>query len=94
MPILGETYEGHYIYQDICNVFMESDYVEFDYVDLFTLKDVVVKKEQATTYITIESSIFQISGNLTYDSKWKGNNLIIALPGVIKVRFFDMEGDD
>jgi hypothetical protein len=45
MPILGETYEGHYIYQDICNVFMESDYVEFDYVDLFTLKDVVVKKE-------------------------------------------------
>jgi Oxysterol-binding protein len=51
MPILGETYEGHYIYQDIANVWMESDYVQFDYVDLLSLRDVVVKKEQATTYI-------------------------------------------
>jgi len=33
---------------------MESDYVEFDYVDLLSLKDVVVKKEQATTYINID----------------------------------------
>lgn len=54
MPILGETYEGHFIYQDISNVFMESDYVEFDYVDLLSLKDVVVRKEQATTYIMME----------------------------------------
>ena len=54
MPILGETYEGHYIYQDIANVWMESDYVEFDYVDLLSLKDVVVKKELATTYIEVE----------------------------------------
>jgi len=23
MPILGETYEGHYIYQEITNVFMD-----------------------------------------------------------------------
>jgi hypothetical protein len=55
MPILGETYEGHYIYQEITNVFMESDYVEFDYVDLLSLKDVIVRKEQATTFIHIES---------------------------------------
>jgi hypothetical protein len=51
MPILGETYEGHYIYQDISNVFMESDYVEHEYVDLLSLRDVRVKKELATTYI-------------------------------------------
>jgi hypothetical protein len=24
----------------------------------------------------------------------KGNNLIIGMPGVLKVRFFDLEGDD
>ncbi len=34
---------------------MESDYVEFDYVDLLSLKDVIVRKEQATTFIHIES---------------------------------------
>jgi hypothetical protein len=45
MPILGETYEGHFIYQDIANVNMESDYVEFEYVDLLSLKDVTVRKE-------------------------------------------------
>lgn len=74
---------------------MESDYVEFDYVDLLTLKDVVVKKELATTYISIDGpkKHFQIYGNLSYDSKWKGNNLIISLPGVLKVKFFDMEGE-
>lgn len=33
---------------------MESDYVEFEYIDRLTLKDVVVKKENATTYINIE----------------------------------------
>lgn len=74
---------------------MESDYVEFDYVDLLTLKDVVVKKELATTYLQIEGgpkgSQFQISGHLSYDSKWKGNNLIIGLPGVLKVKFTDSE---
>jgi hypothetical protein len=98
MPILGETYEGHYIYQDISNVFMESDYVEHEYVDLLSLRDVRVKKELATTYIQVEGgpqgSQFQISGNLSYDSKWKGNNLIIGLPGVLKVRFFDAENGD
>ena len=54
MPIIGETFEGHYIYHDVSNIYMESDYVEFDYVDLLTLKDVVVKKELATTYISID----------------------------------------
>jgi len=92
MPILGETYEGHYIYQDIASVFMESDYVEFDYVDLLTLRDVIVRKEQATTYIQIEGNGYEISGNLTYDSRWKGNNLVIALPGHLRVKFVDLEG--
>ena len=54
MPVLGETYEGHYIYQDITNIQMESDYVEFEYIDRLTLKDVVIKKELATTYINID----------------------------------------
>ena len=45
MPTLGETFEGHYIYQDISNIYMESDYVEYDYVDLLSLKDIIVKKE-------------------------------------------------
>jgi len=97
MPTLGETYEGTYIYQEVSNVYMESDYVEFEYIDLLSLKDVVVKKELATTYIQIESSqkgSYSISGNLTYDSKWKGNNLIIALPGVLKVRYRDAEGGE
>ncbi|TNV83086.1 hypothetical protein FGO68_gene1895 [Halteria grandinella] len=94
MPILGETYEGHYIYQDIAQVFMESDYVEFDYVDLLTLRDVIVRKEQATTYIQIEGHGYEISGNLTYDSRWKGNNLVIALPGHLRVKFVDLEGQD
>ena len=104
MPILGETYEGHYIQSDITNVFMESDYVAYDYVDLLSLKDVVINKELATTYIQIESSdkssrlgqagTFEISGNLTYDYKMRGNNLVIGLPGVLRVRFPNMEGDD
>jgi hypothetical protein len=53
MPIIGETFEGHYIYQEISDIFMESDYVEYDYVDLLTLKDVIIKKELPTTYIHI-----------------------------------------
>jgi len=104
MPILGETYEGHYIQSDITNVFMESDYVAYDYVDLLSLKDVIINKELATTYILVESSekssrlgqagTFEISGNLSYDYKMRGNNLVIGLPGVLKVRFFNMEGED
>jgi len=94
-PNLGETFEGHYIYHEITNVYMESDFVEHEYVDLLTLKDVVVSKELPTTYIHIESpGNFEIYGNLTYESKWKGNNLVIALLGILKVKFYDMEGDD
>lgn len=79
---------------------MESDYVEYDYVDLLSLRDVVVHKDIATTYIHIESGqesqagSFEISGNLSYDYKMRGNNLIIGLPGVLKVKFFNMESED
>jgi hypothetical protein len=83
---------------------MESDYVAYDYVDLLSLKDVVINKELATTYIQIESSdkssrlgqagTFEVAGNLTYDYKMRGNNLVIGLPGVLRVRFPNMEGDD
>jgi hypothetical protein len=104
MPILGETYEGHYIQSDICNLYMESDYVTYDYVDLLSLKDIIINKELATTYIMIESSdkssrlgqagTFEISGNLSYDYKMRGNNLVIGLPGVLKVRFFNLDSED
>lgn len=76
---------------------MESDYVEFDYVDLLTLKDVIVKKELPTTYIQIDGGpkgCFEISGNLTYYPRWQGNNLIIGLPGVLRVKFSDYDGND
>ena len=83
---------------------MESDYVKYEYVDLLSLKDVLISHEQATTYLLIESSdkssrlgqagTFEISGHLTYDYKMRGNNLVIGLPGVLKVRFFNMEGED
>jgi len=94
-PNLGETYEGHYIYHDITNVYIETDFVEHEYIDLLSLKDVVVSKELPTNYIHIENpGKFQIYGNLTYESKWKGNNLVIGLPGILKVRFYDVEGED
>ncbi len=96
IPVLGETYEGHYIYHDIIDIQMESDFVAFDYVDLLTLKDVQVSKEHPTTYINMDGpkKTWSISGNLTYESKWKGNNLIIALPGALTIKFFDAEGND
>jgi hypothetical protein len=40
VPIVGETYEGHYIFGDITNVFMETDYLDYEYIDLLTLADV------------------------------------------------------
>ncbi len=74
---------------------MESDFLAHDYVDLLSLKDVVVSNDSPTTYIHIESpGNFEIYGNLTYESQWKGNNLVIALPGILKVKFYDMEGED
>lgn len=47
---------------------MESDYVRHDYVDLLTLKDVVVSEELGTTYIHIEGpkKHYQIYGDLAY----------------------------
>jgi hypothetical protein len=54
MPIIGETFEGHYIYHEISDIFMESDYVEYEYVDLLTLRDVIIRKELPTTYIHIK----------------------------------------
>lgn len=43
VPIVGETYEGHYILGDITNIFMETDYIDYTYIDLLTLADVRVK---------------------------------------------------
>ena len=56
MPKIGETLEAHFIQQEVVDIFMESDYVEYEYVDLLTLKDVKIEKEHATTYILIESA--------------------------------------
>lgn len=40
VPIVGETYEGLYIFGDISNIFMETDYIDYTYIDLLTLADV------------------------------------------------------
>lgn len=46
---------------------MESDFVEFDYVDKLSLKDVYVSDDDPTTYIHIESpGKYEIYGSLTY----------------------------
>jgi len=95
VPIVGETYEGHYILNGIHNVFMESNYLAFTYIDLLSLQDVEVKVDQPTTYILVEGhrQQFKIYGNLTYATEWKGNNYVIKLLGSLKVQFFDLEGD-
>mmetsp|Transcript_12236 Transcript_12236/g.12052 ORF Transcript_12236/g.12052 Transcript_12236/m.12052 type:complete len:118 (+) Transcript_12236:911-1264(+) len=54
VPIVGETYEGHYILNGIHNLFMESNYCPFTYIDLLSLEDVEVKVDQPTTFILIE----------------------------------------
>lgn len=42
MPNIGETFEGNYIYHEVSEIFMESEYVSYEYVDLLSLKDVIV----------------------------------------------------
>lgn len=72
MPIVGETFEGHYLMgQRICDIVMESDYREHNHKDLLTGKLVKIKADTETTYIFIEPNIgskgsFRVSGNLTY----------------------------
>ena len=57
---------------------MESDFYEFDYVDKLSLKDIEISDNDPTTYIHIENpGKFEISGNLTYRTKWKGNNMVV-----------------
>lgn len=96
LPIIGETFEGHFIYQDLASIQMESDFVELEYVDRLSLKDIVVDKETPTTYIHIENpkGKFEIFGHLSYQQKWRGNNLIITLPGILNVKYHDDEGED
>ena len=74
---------------------METDYIDYAYIDLLTLADVRVKVDQATTYIHIAGpkNQFQIYGNLTYVMNLKGNNLIVRLLGSLKVKFMDLEGE-
>jgi hypothetical protein len=43
IPIVGETYEGHYILKDVTNIFMETDYIDYTYIDLLSLEDVRIK---------------------------------------------------
>lgn len=68
---------------------MECDYVDHEYVDLLTLKDVNITKESPTTYIHVQNTLdhYEISGYLSYVSTMKGNNLIVSLPGKIKIKF-------
>lgn len=68
MPIVGETYEGYYITQDIINIFAETDYLKLYITDLLTLKEIKIKHDEATTYIHIEGPkrMFELYGNITY----------------------------
>jgi hypothetical protein len=43
VPIVGETFEGHYILKEVTNIFMETDYIDYTYIDLLSLADVRVK---------------------------------------------------
>ena len=46
IPIVGESYEGHYIQgTKVMNCFMESDYVEHEYLDNLTQTKVKIKQE-------------------------------------------------
>ena len=46
IPIVGETYEGHYIMgTKIMNVFAESDYIAHEYLDHLTQQKVQIKQE-------------------------------------------------
>ena len=31
VPMLGETYEGHYIFHEVYDIFMETTYVDYTY---------------------------------------------------------------
>jgi hypothetical protein len=72
VPIVGETFEGHYLMGTrICDVTMESDYCKHVHVDLLTGQPTPIKQESETTYLFIEPNAmsrksFRVFGNLTY----------------------------
>ena len=68
VPMVGDTYEGHYIGQEVTDIYMETDYLKLYLTDMLTLKQVKVKIDEATNYIHIEGlkGLFQVFGNLTY----------------------------
>lgn len=77
---------------------MECGYYPYCYTDLLSLNDVDINYDSPITYIHIkpESGMYEITGHLVYESKMKGNNLIVSLLGKLKVKFFDAqdgEGD-
>jgi hypothetical protein len=53
VPMLGETYEGHYIFHEVYDIFMETTYVDYSYQDLLTGTIRKVKAETPTTLIHI-----------------------------------------
>ena len=99
IPIVGETFEGHYIMgTKIMNVFAESDYCEYEYTDLVTQKPVKIKKEQETTYFLVEPPTkaysYKVHGHLTYANSWRGNNLITHLNGNLYVQFYSPDEEE
>ena len=54
VPIVGETYEGHYITHEVTNIYMETDYLKHYFNDMLTLKTMKVRYDDATTYLHIE----------------------------------------
>ena len=54
-PIIGETYEGLYVMPEgHCNIFMESDFLEYQFADLLSGALKKIKPDQETTYIHVE----------------------------------------
>ena len=73
---------------------MESDYTEFEHIDLLTGNKIKIKQEQEVTYFMIEPDanqkcMFKVHGNLTYVTGMRNNNFIVTLVGNIFVSFDD-----
>jgi hypothetical protein len=80
-----------------CPIYMESDFRNHDLKELLTGQVAhKIKNDQETTYISIEGprGRFFVSGNLTYNQSWMGNNMKISLLGTITVTFTDIQGND
>jgi hypothetical protein len=59
---------------------MEADYSEYKHRCMLTNTEILIKKDQATTYIHMygPKQSFEVYGSLVYSAKCKGNNQVIS----------------